>query len=87
MFVILSYDVNQKRVAKVAKTAKKYLSPVQRSLFQGYLTQKQLAGLKKELEEIIDCNHDTVIIYKAENANNLSAEEIGIAKLQSNFIL
>lgn len=87
MFVILSYDVGEKRVSKAAKIVKKYLSPVQRSLFQGFLTEKQLSGLKKELASVIDSTHDTVVIYKAANENNLTFDEIGIAKLQNSFIL
>lgn len=87
MFVILSYDVGEKRVSKAAKTAKKYLSPVQRSLFQGFLTERQLSELKKELAQIIDNTHDTVVIYKAANENNLTFDEIGIAKIQNGFML
>ena len=87
MFVILSYDIGEKRVKKAAKIAKKYLFQVQRSLFQGYITEKQLAGLKCELDSIIDYTHDTVIIYKAENENNLTVDEIGIVKIQNSYIL
>ncbi|NQN66905.1 CRISPR-associated endonuclease Cas2 [Streptococcus suis] len=35
MFVILVYDVNVKRTAKVLKTVRPYLSHLQRSVFEG----------------------------------------------------
>ena len=42
MFVILTYDVRQKRHSKTRKICKKYLYHVQKSVFEGYLTERQL---------------------------------------------
>ena len=64
MFVILVYDVNTRRVAKVRKTAEKYLKPVQKSVFEGFLTDRSLSKLQGELARIIDCDADSVLIYK-----------------------
>jgi len=55
MFIILAYDIRVERVGKVHKAVKKYLSPVQKSVFEGHLTQGQLNKLKNELEQIIRC--------------------------------
>jgi CRISPR-associated protein Cas2 len=49
MFVILVYDVNQKRVAKVLKIARKYLTWVQNSVLEGEISEANLKKLKKEL--------------------------------------
>ncbi len=64
MFVILAYDVNAKRVAKIRKTAEKYLQPVQKSVFEGFLTEHALVSLQTELRRNIDCNEDAILLYK-----------------------
>jgi CRISPR-associated protein Cas2 len=63
MFVILSYDMRQERVAKARKIVKKYLRPVQRSVFEGHLSQSKLGHLKRELETLIRPEEDGVRIY------------------------
>jgi CRISPR-associated protein Cas2 len=78
MFVIMSYDISEQRVAKARKIAKKYLMPVQRSLFQGYLTEKQLEKLKTELSQLIIPESDKVVFYKVHNDCTLKIDEIGI---------
>ena len=54
MFVILTYDVNTKRVAKVMKTCRKYLRHVQYSVFEGAITDGRLRELKCELESLVN---------------------------------
>ncbi|MGL5550151.1 MAG: CRISPR-associated endonuclease Cas2, partial [Culicoidibacterales bacterium] len=54
MYVIVAYDFNEKRVAKALKISRKYLTPVQNSIFEGDLTMGQLNSLKAELEKIMD---------------------------------
>ena len=78
MFVIMSYDISEQRVVKARKIAKKYLMSVQRSLFQGYLTEKQLEKLKTELSQLIIPESDKVVFYKACNDSTLQIDEIGI---------
>ena len=63
MFVILTYDVRQQRVAKARKISKKYLRPVQRSVFEGHLSQSKLERLKRELQGLIVPEEDGVRIY------------------------
>ena len=64
MFVILVYDVNQKRVAKVLKTARKYLNWVQNSVLEGEITEANLKKLKKELAMVMNLEEDSAIIYQ-----------------------
>lgn len=78
MFVVLSYDVQSKRIPKVASVAKKYLTPVQRSLYHGYITEKQLDRLKQELGAYIDTERDSIILYKCYNNNTVVTDELGI---------
>ena len=77
MFVIMSYDVSQDRASKALKIARKYLYPVQRSLFQGYLTDKQLLQLQKEIAQFADPDEDKVIFYKSPDCNVPQIDEFG----------
>ncbi len=63
MFVILVYDASAKRVQKFLKICRKYLVHVQRSVFEGEITEAQLRVLKDELSRIMDENEDSVVIY------------------------
>ena len=77
MFVILAYDVGVKRVARMRKIAEKYLRPVQKSVFEGHLTERLLSKLQKEIAELIDCECDAVIIYKQDYHMEIIKLEIG----------
>lgn len=87
MFVIFIYDVGSKRVGKVMKTAKKYLIPVQKSVFEGYITESKLGKLKAEISKIIDPEHDSVMIYKMGSMRFAEKEEIGIIKNADPFFV
>ena len=54
MFAIVVYDVNIKRTAKVMKICRKYLEHVQKSVFEGNITESKLNKLKREISQIID---------------------------------
>ncbi len=80
MFVILSYDIGEKRAGKISRIAEKYLQPIQRSLYQGFLSENQLKKLKEELYSCIDTESDSVIFYKMQNASYTSIDEIGVIR-------
>lgn len=63
MFVLLFYDVKEKRVAKALKTCRKYLTWVQNSVFEGELSPALLKKLKIELEKQLSEEEDSLIIY------------------------
>ena len=63
MFVIMVYDVNSRRVAKVLKTSRRYLQRVQNSVFEGEITPGRLTALKDELGAIINENEDSILFY------------------------
>ncbi len=87
MFVILVYDVGSKRVGKVMKTAKKYLFPVQKSVFEGYITESKLGKLKAEIFKIIDPEHDSVMLYKMGSMRFAEKEEIGVVRNEEPFFI
>ncbi|MEK4799370.1 CRISPR-associated endonuclease Cas2 [Thermoactinomyces sp. FSL K6-2592] len=80
MFVILVYDVNQKRVAKVLKKCRAYLHWVQNSVFEGEITPSNLYKLKHELNRLIDKNEDSVIIYTFRTLTYSKREVLGLEK-------
>lgn len=69
MRVILVYDINTedeegKRILqKIKKIARKYLHHVQKSVFEGDLTQSRLFALKMEVKKLIRDGVDSLIIY------------------------
>lgn len=77
MFAILTYDVGQKRVARVMKTCRRYLFHVQNSVFEGTITEAQLKKLKVELEEKIAKETDSICIYEFDSFKYSRKEQIG----------
>lgn len=78
VFVILVYDVKEERVAKALKICRKYLTWVQRSVFEGEITEAKLLRLTKELGDTLDLNYDSVIIYKFRTKQYYERETIGV---------
>lgn len=87
MFVILVYDVNEKRVARALKTCRKYLNWIQNSVFEGEITEAKLTKLKTELKKMIDTKEDSVIIYKMRTLMYSEREIIGVKKGGEELIL
>ena len=87
MFVILIYDVQAKRVGKIRKIAKKYLTPVQKSVFEGYITQRRIQALKNELQQSIDPESDSVVLYRHSGWEPLTKEQLGSFPVGTDFIL
>jgi len=80
MFIILVYDVGQKRVSKVLKTARKYLYWVQNSVLEGELTEAQFENFKHELKKIIKEEYDSLIFYTFRTTKYSERELIGVKK-------
>ena len=85
MFIILAYDVNQKRVGKVLKTCRRYLHHVQKSVFEGTITESKLNHLKRDLQKIIDTEEDSICIYRMESTRYTTKEQIGVLEEISNI--
>ena len=84
--MIITYDVSTKRVAKIMKTCRKYLTHVQKSVFEGMITEGKLKQLKGELEPLIECSEDKICIYKIDNLKFTSKEHIGVVNAESNIL-
>lgn len=86
MFVIVAYDVHQKRVGKLLKTCRKYLVHVQKSVFEGALTEAKINSLKRELKTVIDCEYDSICIYSSGMPQAFYKEQIGVVEDHSHII-
>ena len=86
MFIILTYDINQKRVGKALKICRKYLTHVQKSVFEGNITDGKLKRLKMELKNLIDDKTDAVCIYSFDSVKYARKEEIGTVAQELNII-
>lgn len=57
------YDIREKRVSKVLKIARKYLTWVQNSVLEGEITDAKFLKLKYELKEIVNEEEDSIVFY------------------------
>lgn len=86
MFVIVTYDVAQKRVTKTMKICRKYLTHVQNSVFEGMITEGKLNKLKHELQKVIEPADDSICIYEIQNIKYTRKESIGVIRRKDNII-
>jgi CRISPR-associated protein Cas2 len=80
VYVILVYDVGEKRVGKVCKFLRRYLPHVQNSVFEGDITEAKLEALKAGLHRIMDEAEDAVLIWKLREARWADREIMGCEK-------
>ena len=78
MYVVLVYDIGEKRVSKVLKLCRQYLHRVQNSVFEGNLSEKNFNELQRRLNSIINKNHDTIIIFNFQSENAVKRITLGI---------
>ncbi len=76
-YAFVFYDVNEKRVQKVFKICKKYLSHYQNSVFRGEMSPSKLICLKNDLKKIINEEEDFICIIKLMNDNVFGEEVLG----------
>ena len=86
MFIILVYDINKKRVAKIHNICRKYIYPVQRSVFEGEITQKQLKKLMEELERNMNKREDAISVYEMDSSKYAYKVQIGMVEDYSNIL-
>lgn len=86
MFVIVTYDVNVKRNNKVLKICRKYLVHVQKSVFEGNITEAKLRKLKSELKRTTKTDEDSVIIYWFDSLKYSSKEVLGEYSPEEHFL-
>ena len=83
MYVVLMYDIMSDKGGagvhrNIFKICKRYLTHIQKSVFEGNLSELNLMKLKKELETHIRDDKDSLIIFKSRNERWLEKEFIGM---------
>ena len=86
MHIILVYDINAKKVNKALKICRQYLVHIQKSVFEGNITQANLDKLKNQLANLIDKQKDSIIIYRLDSPKYIGKEQIGVIEDNSNII-
>ena len=87
MYVILVYDINQKRVGKMLKLCRQYLNWIQNSVFEGELTDVKLKELLHKAKLIMVAGTDSIIVFKSRQDRWLEKMVIGVEKNNLDNIL
>ena len=87
MYIILVYDIEEKRVGKMLKLCRQYLNWIQNSVFEGELSQVKLDELLYKARDIMKEEKDSIIIFKSRQERWLEKMVIGKEKNKlDNFI-
>ena len=87
MYVILVYDMDQKRVGKMLKLCRQYLNWIQNSVFEGTITEVKLKEFLTKARLIMDDESDSLIIFKSRESRWLEKEVIGKEKNELDNLL
>lgn len=87
MYVIVVYDIGERRVAKMLKLCRKYLNWIQNSVFEGEITEVKLKELLSQARKFMKESEDSIIIFKSREEKWLEKEIIGIEKNSLDTIL
>jgi CRISPR-associated protein Cas2 len=86
MYTLLVYDVEAKRTVKCLKICRRYLNWIQNSVFEGELTEAQLAALKAEMGQVLQ-DSDSVILFHSRERKWLKREVWGEEKVDLDAFL
>jgi len=76
MYIILVYDIGEKRVGKMLKLCRQYLNWIQNSVFEGEITEVKLKELTLKADNLMK-EEDSLILFKSKNEKWLEKEVIG----------
>lgn len=80
IFVILTYDVGEKRVNRIRKILKKYLVWTQNSVFEGVITEAKLHKCLAEVGKSLNKQEDSLYVYRISNPKNVVKDVVGKEK-------
>ena len=87
MYLIVVYDVGEKRVGKVCKYLRRYLPRVQNSVFEGELPESKLEKMKVGLSKLLVLEEDSVLLWVHRDVHWVDRQLMGTEKLPvSNFL-
>ena len=87
MYVILVYDIGEKRVGRMLKLCRQYLNWIQNSVFEGDLSEAKLRELTTKMQSIINKTEDSVILFTNKMDYNMNKMILGKErKTTDNFL-
>ena len=87
MYVIVVYDVGEKRAGKMLKLCRQYLCWVQNSVFEGELSEVKLKELKLKMEGLIEQSEDSVILFTNKIGYNMDKQILGKERMSTDNFL
>jgi CRISPR-associated protein Cas2 len=78
-YFIAVYDVGQKRVGKMLKLFRRYLTWIQNSVFEGELTEAQYQRLRHEVNALME-EADGVVFYRLRDERYHERHVLGVDK-------
>ncbi len=87
MYVILVYDIGERRVGKMLKLCRQYLNWIQNSVFEGEITAVKLKELLAKVKQIMEEEEDSMIVFSSRDEKWLDKQVIGKEKNElDNFL-
>jgi CRISPR-associated protein Cas2 len=87
MYVILVYDIGEKRVGKILRLCRKYLCWIQNSVFEGEISEVKLKELLMKINNIMEKETDSVILFKNSDEKWMEKQIVGKERCSiDNFI-
>lgn len=80
MYIILVYDIEEKRVTKMLKLCRQYLNWIQNSVFEGELTEVKLKELLQRAKQLMNVERDSIIVFTSRQEKWLDKQVIGKEK-------
>lgn len=77
MYIILVYDIGEKRVGKMLKLCRRYLQWIQNSVFEGEITEVKLKELIIKAGRIMDERVDSLIYFSGRDSRWLEKKVVG----------
>lgn len=86
MYVVLVYDIRERRVVRVLKICREYLHRIQNSVFEGEISESDLRELKMRLSEVMDLSVDSLIVFRFRGPELVKREVVGNEEFPVEFM-
>lgn len=87
MYVILVYDIGEKRVGRMLKLCRSYLNWIQNSVFEGEITEVKLKELLAKADKLMNESEDSIIIFKSRDERWLEKQVLGVERMSTDQFL
>lgn len=86
MYIICTYDVNEKSCNKVMKILRKYLFHIQKSVFEGTLTPKKFNDLQNEIRKTVS-EGDSILFFISYNEKQIYKKSVNEINQNCNILV